>query len=142
MVRCRESEIIGAMSKTREPRGYPRGNVIGSWARGGPFGGVFWVCAMGRQRTKGNAGGERLAVSRFESGASACRRAAALSRPKARPPKPRGAYFTNDRAPHSTPLSQQTRIHIRTDTRVSTSAPLVATVREKKRLFLREGSLS
>lgn len=38
-----ESEIIGATSKTREPRGYPRGNVIGSWARGGPFGGAFWV---------------------------------------------------------------------------------------------------
>lgn len=39
----RENEIIGATSKTREPRGYPRGNVIGSWARGGPFGGAFWV---------------------------------------------------------------------------------------------------
>lgn len=36
-----ESEIIGATSKTREPRGYPRGNVIGSWVRGGPFASVF-----------------------------------------------------------------------------------------------------
>lgn len=67
--------------------------------------------------------------------------ATALSRPKARPPKPRGAYFTNDRAPHSTPLSQRTRIRIRTYTRMPVFAPLVAAMREKKRL-LREGGLS
>lgn len=45
----------------------------------------------------GEGGGRRLAVSRFDSG----RVCAALSRPKARPPKPRGAYFTNDRPPCS-----------------------------------------
>lgn len=67
--------------------------------------------------------------------------AAALSRPKARPPKPRGAYFTNDRPPHSTPLSQRTRI---TCTRWHTRAcfrPLSRGMREKKRP-LREGGLS
>lgn len=52
-------------------------------------------------------GDERPAVSRFDSG----RVCAALSRPKARPPKPRGAYFTNDRPPRSIHPSVSVHTH-------------------------------
>lgn len=52
-------------------------------------------------------GGGRPAVSRFYSG----RVCAALSRPKARPPKPRGAYFTNDRPPRSIHPSVSVHTH-------------------------------
>ena len=37
-----EIEIIEVTSKTREPRGYPCGNIIGSWDRGGSFRVYFW----------------------------------------------------------------------------------------------------
>jgi len=140
VVWCRENEIIGATSKTCEPRGYPRGNVIGSWARGGPFGGVFWVCAADRRETEGNAGGERLAVSRFESGASACRRGGPKPPQSATTKTPRSLFHERPGTPLD-PSAQRTRICIRTDTRVPAFAPLVAAVREKKRP-LREGGLS
>lgn len=120
--RSGESGIIGATSKTREPRGYPRGNVIGSWARGGPFGVVFWVQRVGEGRggRGGEGGGETTGSQSFRGRMCA---GAALSRPKARPPKPRGAYFTNDRSPRSTtPRSHRTRTSSSTHARARARA--------------------
>lgn len=126
----RESEIIGATSKTREPRGYPRGNVIGSWARGGPFGGALWI-------------GEGGVDDRQSVVSTRGRVCAALSRPKARPPKPRGAYFTNDRPPsRSVPLSQCTRTRTPWHTPALTISPSRDAMREKKRRREREAYLS
>lgn len=109
----RESEIIGATSKTREPRGYPRGNVIGSWARGGPFGVVFWVRRVGERRRRMRR--ETTGSQSFRIGASVCRHSGPKP-PQSATTKPRGAYFTNDRPPHSSPLSQCIRTHVRTGT--------------------------
>lgn len=84
-------------------------------------------------------GDERPAVSRFDSG----RVCAALSRPKARPPKPRGAYFTNDRPPRLDPsLCLSAHAHVRPDTRPR-SRPLRAATRcGRKRDETREAYLS
>jgi len=110
VVRCgeeqRESEIIGATSKTREPRGYPRGNVIGSWARGGPFGGVFSVRRVG-ERSEGGGGTRagttgsqpfRAGVSRARAHARVCARTRACACKRGGPKPPQSATTKTPRS--------------------------------------------
>lgn len=100
-----ESEIIGATSKTREPRGYPRGNVIGSWARGGPFGGAFWV-----RRGWG-----------WTTGSQSFRLGASVRGPK--PPQsattktPRSLFHERPTTPLDPSLCLSAHAHVRLDTR-------------------------
>lgn len=77
----------------------------------------------------------------FRIGVSVCRHSGPKP-PQSATTKPRGAYFTNDRLPHSTPLSQRIRIRTDTLTRARTLSPPYSRRCGRKRDAAREAYLS